>query len=54
MALGFYANCAQGEISKFEHRHVVPRASQAERLGRLLGLDPAELQDDAPEVEPHA
>jgi ribosome-binding protein aMBF1 (putative translation factor) len=45
--LGFHASVAAADISKIENRRMLPYDSQAERLGKVLGLDPGELQEPA-------
>lgn len=43
--LGFHASVAASDVSRIENRRMVPYDGQAERLAKVLGLKPEELQD---------
>jgi ribosome-binding protein aMBF1 (putative translation factor) len=42
--LGFHANVSVADISRIENARLIPYPAQAERLGKVLGLQPDELQ----------
>ncbi len=45
--LGFFADVSASDVSRIETLRMVPYPGQAERLGRVLGLKPTELQEPA-------
>ena len=45
--LGYRARVSASDISRIETGRMVPYPAQAERLGRILGLSPEELQEPA-------
>ena len=42
--LAYHSGVAPGDISKFENGLATPYPSQAVRLAKVLGLDPADLR----------
>jgi transcriptional regulator with XRE-family HTH domain len=48
---GVYANVSAADVSRIETGRMVPYPGQAERLARVLGLRPEELQEPAEEQE---
>lgn len=51
--LAFHSRVAPTDISKFENGMARPYPTQAERIAKVLGLDPNELLDPA-EAQAHA
>ena len=47
--LGFRAKVAASDVSRIENCRMIPSPSQAERLAKVLGLRPDELQEPATE-----
>jgi len=45
--LGFFADVSASDVSRIETRRMGPYEGQAERLARVLGLQPQELQEPA-------
>jgi transcriptional regulator with XRE-family HTH domain len=49
--LGFYANVSGSDISRIESGRMIPYPAQAERIAKILGLKPGELQEPASTTE---
>ena len=45
--VGYLARVSQADICRIETKRLVPGTRQAEKIGKVLKLDPAELQKPA-------
>ena len=45
--LGYHANVSMADISRIENARLIPYPAQAERLAKVLELQPEELQQPA-------
>ena len=43
-AVGYLVSVGSSDVSRIENRRMVPYPKQAEKIARLLKLDPGELQ----------
>ena len=50
--LSFHSNVPIGEISKIETLRMKPYQKHAERISKVLGISPGELQDLVEETDP--
>ena len=49
-AVGYLSNVSAADVCRIENRRMIPYPTQAEKLGRVLKLSPAELQEAVTET----